>query len=278
MKVFLQNDRFCRVITVRDADIDLDHYDDIWDVYTRAEFDGRQVDVCITGDKTTGACTGIDYDAPVRVEAYDMESDTNLFECRSPIVADEHKLPFGMAPDELIRRMAQVAMPIMAGSPFVRDFAYHDARRVRSTDAESPFLWLVRENGTAFCDLSNNEDARGMLCTMDQYRDQCCLFHYDGCDLRPVLPQTARAMLDKLTTPYAEYIEMETVVDDDEQSAPWCCETCGSTDVRQRVWADPNTKEAVDWENVENDDCWCEACERHTRQVRQSELVPKAAR
>jgi hypothetical protein len=199
MKVFLQNDRFCRVVTVRDGDIDLNHYDDIWDIYTDAEFDGMQVDVCITGDKTSGDRPGIDYNSPVRVEAYDKESDTNYFECRSPIVTDEHKRPFGMTPDELIRQMAQIALPVMAGSPFIRDFAYHDAKRVRSTDAERPFLWLVRENGTTFCDLSKKEDAPGMLCTMELHPNGCCLFLYDGCHLRPITPKTALDMLEKLT-------------------------------------------------------------------------------
>ncbi len=148
MKVLLQNDDFCRVVTVKDGEIDLYHYDDIWDIHTRAEFNGVRVDVCVTGNKTDGEPICIDYNAPVTVEAFDKESETRLFECCSPIIADEYSTKMVVvSPDELIRQMAQIAVPLMADSSFVRDFAYIDTEYVRSTDAKHPFLWLVREDG-----------------------------------------------------------------------------------------------------------------------------------
>ncbi len=199
MKVFLQNNDYCRVVTVKDGDIDLTHYDDIWDVYTQTEFGGKMVDVCITGDMPEGECPAIDYAAPVRVEAYEKESDTTLFSCLSPIVTDEHSRALHpITADELNRQMAQIALPIMAESLYIRDFAYHHAGYVRRTEAKHPFLWLVRADGTALYDLTTKEDSSGFTTWMDMFRDRCCLFHFDGSHLRPILPQTAREMLEKL--------------------------------------------------------------------------------
>ncbi len=201
MKVFLQNDEHCQVITVRDGDIDLEHYDDIWDIYLREEFAGIPIDICITGDKADGERSAIDYASAVRVEAYEKESDTNYFRCLSPIIADEHTRELHpITPEELIRQMAHAALPVMADSPYIRDFAYHHAGYVRRTEARHPFLWLVRENGTALYDLTTKEKTDGFTWTMEHYRDRCCLFHYDGCYLRPILPQTARGMLENLQT------------------------------------------------------------------------------
>jgi len=201
MKVFLQNDELCRVVTVRDGEIDLNHYDRIWDIYTRTEFGGVQVDVCVTGHKTDGERPAIDYDAPVTVEAYDMEGDTSLFECRSPIVQDGYTRELaGITPDELIRQMARIAVPLIPDTRFLRDFSRHDADFVRRTEARNPFLWLVRENGTARYDPARKEDPSGFTTWMDMFPDRCCLFHFDGICLRPVFTQTAREMLEKCLT------------------------------------------------------------------------------
>ncbi|MDR2911841.1 MAG: hypothetical protein LBV38_00855 [Alistipes sp.] len=200
MKVILQNEQYSRVITFKDSDIDLTHYDGIWDMYVRTEFAGIPVDVCITGDLTDGECPGIDYTAPVRVEAYKKESDTNLFECRSPIVQDEYSRELQSAtPEELIRQMAQIAVPIILGTRFLRDFSLHDSDFVKRTDAKHPFLWLVRENGTSLYDLTRKDSADGFRYTMEQYRDECYLFHYNGYYLRPIITKDALSMLDKLT-------------------------------------------------------------------------------
>ena len=199
MKVFLQNDDYCRVITVKDGEIDLNHYDDIWDIHTCTEFNGEEVDVCITGDKADGESDAIDYTCAVRVEAYREESYETLFSCLSPIIADGYsRKSFVISPDELIRQMAQIAMPLMADSPFVRDFSSIDAEFVRETDTANPFLWLVRENGTSLYDLVAKREVTGFTTTMDMYRDKCCLFFYDGLYLRPIMPQTAREMLEKI--------------------------------------------------------------------------------
>jgi hypothetical protein len=183
MKIILQNEQHSQVVTVRDGDIDLEHYDRIWDIYTRVDFAGIQVDVCITGNKTDGECPGIDYTVPVEVETYCKEDDTCYFKCRSPIIKDEYtrELLGPMTPDELIRRMARIAVPMMPDTHFLRDFSYHDAGFVRRTDAARPFLWLVRERGTFVCDLTKREDVPGFLISMEHYRDSCCMFHYDGC-------------------------------------------------------------------------------------------------
>ena len=199
MKVFLQNDDYCRVVTVKDSEVDLNYYDDIWDVYIQTEFAGVTVDVCITGDKTTAEIPGIDYAAQVLVEAYIKECDKNLFECHSPIISDEHTgEQHCITSIELIRQMAQIALPIMAESQYIRDFAFHDTGYVRRTEAKRPFLWLVRANGTYLFDLTTKEDVTGLTTMMDLYREQFCLYHFDTLYLRPILPQTAREMLEKI--------------------------------------------------------------------------------
>lgn len=197
MKVFLQNEEYCRVITVKDSEIDLTHYDDIRDVYTRVEFAGIPVDVSITGDKTDGECPDIDYTAPVKVEAYDEEGDKCYFDCNSPIIQDEHTRELHrITPEELIRQMAQFAVAVMTNPRYIRDFSYCDTGFVSRTEAKHPFIWLVRESGTCICDLVGKQDVSGMLYTMEQYRDRCCLFHFDGLCLRPVTPQAARELLE----------------------------------------------------------------------------------
>ena len=54
---------------------------------------------------------------------------------------------------------------------------------------------------------------------------------------------------------------------------PWRCAECGSLNIVQRVWADPNTGKATNWEDVEDDDCWCHDCEAHTDQIEEEELM-----
>ncbi len=54
---------------------------------------------------------------------------------------------------------------------------------------------------------------------------------------------------------------------------PWRCEKCGSLAIQQRVWADPNTGVVIDWDDIEIAECWCSACESHTRHVRSNELM-----
>ena len=98
MKLILQNENHCQVLTVPDGEIDLTRNCDIWDVSLRTEFAGIPVDVCVIGDMTRQECPGIDYAAPVAIEAYDKEQDKRYFECHSPIIADEHtRQLFGIA-------------------------------------------------------------------------------------------------------------------------------------------------------------------------------------
>ena len=123
--------------------------------------------------------------------------DKRYFECHSPIIADEHtRQLFGITPEELIRRMAQIAVEMIPDTRFLQDFSRYDAAFVRRTEAGRPFLWLVRSRGTYLCDLTTREDAPGIVYTMEHYRDECCLFHFDGLYLRPVTVQMARKILD----------------------------------------------------------------------------------
>ncbi|MDR2911842.1 MAG: hypothetical protein LBV38_00860 [Alistipes sp.] len=42
-----------------------------------------------------------------------------------------------------------------------------------------------------------------------------------------------------------DYVDLEAI-DEGESAAPWHCEVCGSLNIKQRVWADPNTGEVID--------------------------------
>lgn len=41
------------------------------------------------------------------------------------------------------------------------------------------------------------------------------------------------------------------------------CKECGSTDIEQKYWVNPNTMEVGEW--CEEDDCWCNDCEDYSR-------------
>ena len=200
MKVILQNEDHCRVVTVKDSDIDLNRHAPTWVVRTEVDFAGTPVRICITGYKLHSRYDeNIDYTVPATIDVLGEEDSALCLEYRSPLIRDEHTSElFPMTPDELIRRMAQVAVPLIPDPRFLRDFSYHDAAFVRRTGAKHPFLWLVRECGTYLYDLTGNDDASGMQYTMEQYRDKCCMFHYDGCTLKPITPQAAWDMLEKL--------------------------------------------------------------------------------
>ncbi len=53
---------------------------------------------------------------------------------------------------------------------------------------------------------------------------------------------------------------------------PWRCEECGSLEVSYRTWVDSNTGQVAPG-FPEQDDLWCDGCEEHTYQIRESELM-----
>ena len=53
---------------------------------------------------------------------------------------------------------------------------------------------------------------------------------------------------------------------------PWRCEECGSLEVSYRTWVDSNTGQVAP-AAPEQDDLWCDGCEEHTYQIRESELM-----
>ncbi len=71
-----------------------------------------------------------------------------------------------------------------------------------------------------------------------------------------------------------DHVVLETT--DDEHLDPWRCEECGSTEVEQKVWADPNTLKVIAWDSAEGNDLWCRNCGAHTKQILESELIKAA--
>ncbi len=67
-------------------------------------------------------------------------------------------------------------------------------------------------------------------------------------------------------TPIAEKPVAEMPAD------PWRCEECGSLEVSYRTWVDSNTGQVAP-AAPEQDDLWCDGCEEHTYQIRESELM-----
>ena len=50
------------------------------------------------------------------------------------------------------------------------------------------------------------------------------------------------------------------------------CSKCGSSDVEERTWVNPNTREIIYNDSIEVTDCWCGICEEHVELCTLSEL------
>lgn len=50
------------------------------------------------------------------------------------------------------------------------------------------------------------------------------------------------------------------------------CPKCGSNNVEERAWVNPNTDEIRYNDSVEEEDCWCNICEEHVELCTLSEL------
>lgn len=50
------------------------------------------------------------------------------------------------------------------------------------------------------------------------------------------------------------------------------CPKCGSSDVEERAWVNPNTSEIRYNDSIEEEDCWCNSCEEHVMLCTLSEL------
>jgi len=55
----------------------------------------------------------------------------------------------------------------------------------------------------------------------------------------------------------------------------WRCESCGSLDVQQQGWIDPNTGKVVTYNDCDRGDLWCERCEEHNNLIMESELMKR---
>lgn len=44
----------------------------------------------------------------------------------------------------------------------------------------------------------------------------------------------------------------------------YCCSVCGSTNIQLQAWIDPNNNNKY-IEGTEDDECWCENCQEHTK-------------
>lgn len=60
-----------------------------------------------------------------------------------------------------------------------------------------------------------------------------------------------------------------------KEEDPWCCVECGSLEVEQKVWIDPNTEKMTAQDGVDSGDCWCNDCQEHTSQTQESNLLSR---
>lgn len=58
----------------------------------------------------------------------------------------------------------------------------------------------------------------------------------------------------------------------DNSPNPWRCEECGSRHVYYQAWVDGNTTQIYSIDD-NREDMWCDDCQAHTCQVRESELM-----
>lgn len=69
-----------------------------------------------------------------------------------------------------------------------------------------------------------------------------------------------------------QHLVMIQPVTSGNSSDPWRCELCGSRHVYYRAWVDGNTDQVCSIDD-DRDDLWCDGCEDHTYQIRESELM-----
>lgn len=48
------------------------------------------------------------------------------------------------------------------------------------------------------------------------------------------------------------------------QKSKYCCSVCGGTNIQLQAWVDPNNNNRY-IEGTEDDECWCEDCQEHTK-------------
>lgn len=53
---------------------------------------------------------------------------------------------------------------------------------------------------------------------------------------------------------------------------PWRCARCGSLSISRRIWVNSNTN-VTSGDAEDRGDMWCDDCEEHTFQIRESELL-----
>jgi hypothetical protein len=106
--------------------------------------------------------------------------------------------PSRMSHWEILQMMDIIARSLMVS--FLTDFTKHDTDFLDTTNAEIPFLWLVRQSGTTISREDNAKEIRNLLETMDCYENtktDFCLYRYDGVLLKPVFSSTIREWAEK---------------------------------------------------------------------------------
>lgn len=74
-------------------------------------------------------------------------------------------------------------------------------------------------------------------------------------------------------TPESVMTEVRNEAPPKNGNDPWRCEGCGSQNVQQRSWTNPNNDDLLHYDDCDRDDYWCEDCEEHEYFVRESELM-----
>ncbi|GAB6013318.1 hypothetical protein [Viscerimonas tarda] len=101
--------------------------------------------------------------------------------------------PSRMSRWEILQAMDIIARSLMVS--YLTDFTEHDIAFLDNTNAEIPFVWLVRQSGTRIFRDDDGKEIRNLLETMDYYesaKTDFCLYRYDGVLLKPVFPSTVR--------------------------------------------------------------------------------------
>lgn len=103
-----------------------------------------------------------------------------------------------MNPEKLLSEMGAIVSALMRG--FRSDFTEVDTDFIQRTQAEIPFIWLVRECGTNLCELSDMDDLHrfsAVVDYMDSSRNDYCLYYFDGEKLQPTFPGRFRGWLEE---------------------------------------------------------------------------------
>ena len=106
--------------------------------------------------------------------------------------------------EQLLKQMEEIAASLIT-TRYITDFTEIDTNIIRSTNAGTPFVWLVYYSGTHIYALNDAKEIQHFLNTLDYYenysKNEFCLYLYDETKLFPVFPSVIKNRIKSANIP-----------------------------------------------------------------------------